>query len=207
MPVQDRTNEFRSCVESIRSRSSLPRGADAKQRLLRDGKTTTKSEFSRMASTIGKDISSTTIKLGKLAQRTHTSSVSRAIIHAHSLQSQNGKPCLTIGLLRLACVRPMCFCLWCIQFSIGTHLHNQTRHCEYQQANSGAAVLREAAECARVQVGRRKAARRAQPQRRDASSEQAGEHEHDFQGCPRSANAGKPDPHDAWYLTDERRRT
>ncbi|KAJ7675377.1 t-SNARE [Mycena rosella] len=68
MPIQDRTNEFRSCVESIRSRSSLPRGADAKQRLLRNGKTTTKSEFSRMASTIGKDISSTTIKLGKLAQ-------------------------------------------------------------------------------------------------------------------------------------------
>ncbi|KAJ7897099.1 t-SNARE [Mycena olivaceomarginata] len=67
-PIQDRTNEFRSCVESIRSRSSLPRGADAKQRLLRNGKTTTKSEFSRMASTIGKDISSTTIKLGKLAQ-------------------------------------------------------------------------------------------------------------------------------------------
>ncbi|KAJ7246281.1 t-SNARE [Mycena haematopus] len=67
-PIQDRTNEFRSCVESIRSRSSGPRGADAKQRLLRNGKTTTKSEFSRMASTIGKDISSTTLKLGKLAQ-------------------------------------------------------------------------------------------------------------------------------------------
>ncbi|KAJ6575359.1 t-SNARE [Mycena capillaripes] len=67
-PIQDRTNEFRSCVESIRSRSSLPRGADAKQRLLRNGKTPTKSEFTRMASTIGKDISSTTIKLGKLAQ-------------------------------------------------------------------------------------------------------------------------------------------
>ncbi|KAJ7786559.1 t-SNARE [Mycena metata] len=67
-PIQDRTNEFRSCVESIRSRSALPRGADAKQRLLRNGKPTAKSEFSRMASTIGKDISSTTIKLGKLAQ-------------------------------------------------------------------------------------------------------------------------------------------
>ncbi|KAK7064024.1 integral membrane protein sed5 [Favolaschia claudopus] len=68
-PIQDRTNEFRSCVDSIRSRSSLPRGADSKQRLLRNGaKTPTKSEFSRMASAIGKDISSTTIKLGKLAQ-------------------------------------------------------------------------------------------------------------------------------------------
>ncbi|KAF8215970.1 t-SNARE [Mycena galopus ATCC 62051] len=66
-PIQDRTNEFRSCVESIRSRSSGPR-PDAKQRLLRNGKTPTKTEFTRMASTIGKDISSTTIKLGKLAQ-------------------------------------------------------------------------------------------------------------------------------------------
>ncbi|KAJ7070809.1 t-SNARE [Mycena amicta] len=67
-PIQDRTNEFRSCVESIRSRSALPRGADAKQRLLRNGKTPTKSEFSRMASTISRDISSATIKLGKLGQ-------------------------------------------------------------------------------------------------------------------------------------------
>ncbi|KAK0198950.1 t-SNARE [Armillaria mellea] len=71
MPIQDRTNEFRSCVESIRSRSSLPsRGGEAKQRLLQDGSRAhgSKSEFTRMASTIGKDISSTTIKLGKLAQ-------------------------------------------------------------------------------------------------------------------------------------------
>ncbi|KAK0455953.1 t-SNARE [Armillaria borealis] len=71
MPIQDRTNEFRSCVESIRSRSSLPsRGSEAKQRLLQDGSRAhgSKSEFTRMASTIGKDISSTTIKLGKLAQ-------------------------------------------------------------------------------------------------------------------------------------------
>ncbi|PBK76705.1 t-SNARE [Armillaria solidipes] len=71
MPIQDRTNEFRSCVESIRSRSSLPsRGSEAKQRLLQDGSRAhgSKSEFTRMASTTGKDISSTTIKLGKLAQ-------------------------------------------------------------------------------------------------------------------------------------------
>ncbi|KDQ63346.1 hypothetical protein JAAARDRAFT_188928 [Jaapia argillacea MUCL 33604] len=72
MPIQDRTNEFRSCVESIRNRSSLPRGAEAKQRLLKlqnaRGGVENKSEFSRMASTIGKEISTTTIKLGKLAQ-------------------------------------------------------------------------------------------------------------------------------------------
>lgn len=82
-PIQDRTNEFRSCVESIRSRSSLPRGADAKQRLLRNGKTPTKSEFTRMASTIGKDISSTTIKLGKLAQRRYYSAVSYSATYTY----------------------------------------------------------------------------------------------------------------------------
>ncbi|KAJ3555218.1 hypothetical protein NM688_g2704 [Phlebia brevispora] len=70
-PQSDRTNEFRACVESIRNRSSLPaRGAEVKQRLLqsqgKDG--TSKSEFTKMASAIAKDISSTSIKLGKLAQ-------------------------------------------------------------------------------------------------------------------------------------------
>jgi len=70
MPVQDRTNEFRACVESIRSRSSLPpRGSEAKQRLLQSSRGgASKSEFTRVASAIGKDISSTTVKLGKLAQ-------------------------------------------------------------------------------------------------------------------------------------------
>jgi syntaxin 5 len=71
MPIQDRTNEFRACVESIRNRSSLPqRGSDSKQRLVQsDGKVGSKSEFSRMAAAIGKDINGTTVKLGKLAQR------------------------------------------------------------------------------------------------------------------------------------------
>lgn len=71
MPVQDRTNEFRACVESIRSRSSFPsRGMEQKQRLLQQGKAEgSKSEFTRMASAIGKDINSTTLKLNKLAQR------------------------------------------------------------------------------------------------------------------------------------------
>jgi len=69
MAIQDRTNEFRSCVESIRNRSAVPRNAEAKQRLLQSsGKPSSKSDFSRMASSIAKDISSTTIKLGKLAQ-------------------------------------------------------------------------------------------------------------------------------------------
>ncbi|KAG5654717.1 hypothetical protein H0H81_007473 [Sphagnurus paluster] len=71
MPVQDRTNEFKACVDSIRSRSSVPaRGSEARQRLLQsNGKPGgNKSEFSRMASAIGKDISSTSLKLNKLAQ-------------------------------------------------------------------------------------------------------------------------------------------
>lgn len=89
-PIQDRTNEFHSCVESIRSRSAYPRGADAKQRLLRNGKAPTKSDFSRMASTIGKDISSTTIKLGKLAQRAYTLATHRTRAHTHfSGQAEN----------------------------------------------------------------------------------------------------------------------
>jgi len=72
MPVQDRTFEFKACVESIRNRSAVPsRGAESKQRLLNGyakGGKQSKSEFARMASAIGKDISSATIKLGKLAQ-------------------------------------------------------------------------------------------------------------------------------------------
>ncbi|KAL7285098.1 LOW QUALITY PROTEIN: hypothetical protein ACG7TL_000190 [Trametes sanguinea] len=67
--MPDRTNEFRACVESIRNRSSFPaRGAEQKQRLLQNRAEGSKSEFTRMASAIGKDIASTTIKLGKLAQ-------------------------------------------------------------------------------------------------------------------------------------------
>ncbi|KAJ2932290.1 hypothetical protein H1R20_g4839, partial [Candolleomyces eurysporus] len=66
--IQDRTNEFKTCVESIRSRSALGnRGMEAKQRLLQN-RSGTKSEFSRIASTIGKEISSTSLKLNKLGQ-------------------------------------------------------------------------------------------------------------------------------------------
>lgn len=68
MPVQDRTNEFKACVDSIRSRSAT-RGMESRQHLLQKDRSSPKSEFSRMASAIGKDISSTTLKLNKLAQR------------------------------------------------------------------------------------------------------------------------------------------
>ncbi|KAF8745113.1 hypothetical protein AX14_010577 [Amanita brunnescens Koide BX004] len=71
MPIQDRTNEFRACVDSIRSRSALTtKSSQAGQRLISQNapRQASKSDFSRMASTIGKDISSTAIKLNKLAQ-------------------------------------------------------------------------------------------------------------------------------------------
>ncbi|KAJ8083775.1 Integral membrane protein SED5 [Marasmius tenuissimus] len=66
MPVQDRTNEFRTCVDSIRKRS--PAAKEAKQRLLNGTGGNNKTEFTRMASAIGKDLSSTGLKLGKLSQ-------------------------------------------------------------------------------------------------------------------------------------------
>ncbi|KAF9527746.1 integral membrane protein sed5 [Crepidotus variabilis] len=67
--IQDRTNEFRSCVDSIRNRSATKnKGADAKQRLIQAKAAGTKGEFSRMANGIGKEISSTNIKLNKLGQ-------------------------------------------------------------------------------------------------------------------------------------------
>lgn len=64
--VKDRTAEFRSCVESIRNRSAAPQ---AKQRVP-NGQAVggSKGEFARRAQAIGKDISATTVKLGKLAQ-------------------------------------------------------------------------------------------------------------------------------------------
>lgn len=68
--TQDRTNEFKACVDSIRNRSALGnRNSESKQRLLQNNtKSPGKGEFSHMASSIGKDISSTTLKLNKLAQ-------------------------------------------------------------------------------------------------------------------------------------------
>jgi len=68
MPLQDRTNEFLACVESIRTRSSLPAKHPSKHLFDKQARGDSKSEFTCMASAIGKDISSTTVKLGKLAQ-------------------------------------------------------------------------------------------------------------------------------------------
>jgi syntaxin 5 len=90
MPLQDRTNEFHACVESIRTRSSLPAKNSAKQRLLdKQARVDSKGEFTRMASTIGKDISSTTIKLGKLAQCGHPYPLRRC--HSPTLIHHSGK--------------------------------------------------------------------------------------------------------------------
>ncbi|WWD21780.1 hypothetical protein CI109_106267 [Kwoniella shandongensis] len=97
MAPKDRTSEFHSTLNSIKSRTSLPqsslnsnsnkKGANARDRearqplLARDGGVATpvggvssslaggtKSEFGRMAGAIAKDINSTTLKLQKLAQ-------------------------------------------------------------------------------------------------------------------------------------------
>jgi len=76
MPTTDRTNEFRACVDSIRSRAARAdpsRGssndAQIKQRLLHGAaKKQSKGEFAKMAASIGKDIGITTGKLDKLAQ-------------------------------------------------------------------------------------------------------------------------------------------
>ncbi|KAH8835843.1 t-SNARE [Flagelloscypha sp. PMI_526] len=70
-PVQDRTNEFQACVDSIRNRSHVSARQESKQRLLNGSAgrhSKPKSEFSQMASAIGKNISSTNLKLNKLGQ-------------------------------------------------------------------------------------------------------------------------------------------
>ncbi|KAG9123317.1 cis-Golgi t-SNARE syntaxin [Ceratobasidium sp. 392] len=64
MPVQDRTVEFRTCVDSIRNRSANP----PKPKRQLPGPSGSKSEFARMAGAIGRDIAGTTVKLEKLAQ-------------------------------------------------------------------------------------------------------------------------------------------
>jgi hypothetical protein len=90
--IQDRTHEFKTCVESIRSRSALGnRGMEAKQRLLQN-RSGTKSEFSRIASTIGKEISSTSLKLNKLGQRMSNPCAASpwlALMRIHSRQAQD----------------------------------------------------------------------------------------------------------------------
>ncbi|KAG9090907.1 cis-Golgi t-SNARE syntaxin [Ceratobasidium sp. 370] len=65
MPVQDRTLEFRTCVDSIRNRSANP---PKPKRQLAGPSGGSKSEFARIAGAIGRDIAGTTVKLEKLAQ-------------------------------------------------------------------------------------------------------------------------------------------
>ncbi len=87
MPPKDRTAEFHSTLNSIKSRtavtssssSSKDRDREAKQRLIpkEDGRPgeaggSGMSEFGRMAGGIAKDINATTLKLQKLAQREFT---------------------------------------------------------------------------------------------------------------------------------------
>ncbi|KAA1064218.1 cis-Golgi t-SNARE syntaxin [Puccinia graminis f. sp. tritici] len=72
----DRTQEFKSCVASIRSRTASQRVPEHKQRLLDNSSPSRKNqrapgargEFARLAGMIGKDIQQTTVKLSQLAQ-------------------------------------------------------------------------------------------------------------------------------------------
>ncbi|KAH9443399.1 hypothetical protein Pst134EA_031275 [Puccinia striiformis f. sp. tritici] len=72
----DRTQEFKSCVASIRSRTTLQLVPEHKQRLLDSSSPNRKNkrspgargEFARLAGMIGKDIQQTTLKLSQLAQ-------------------------------------------------------------------------------------------------------------------------------------------
>jgi syntaxin 5 len=90
MAPKDRTSEFHSTLNSIKSRTVLPAstgsskgvggrsGSEARQPLIAKdasgagssaaGAAGKKSEFGRMAGVIAKDINSTTLKLQKLAQ-------------------------------------------------------------------------------------------------------------------------------------------
>ncbi|ADV24543.1 syntaxin 5 [Cryptococcus gattii Ru294] len=78
MAPKDRTSEFHSTLNSIKSRSALTtnrakgkqQDREAKQPLISNGpgQTGAKSEFGKMAGGIAKDINSTTLKLQKLAQ-------------------------------------------------------------------------------------------------------------------------------------------
>lgn len=130
MPVQDRTNEFLACVDSIISRTSIPSRRDTKQKLLQNGKSVTKSEFSRMASGIGKDISSTNIKLGKLSQRASLLVLLKPFVY-ENMQSRRGKRCLMTDQSKSACAYSFVSTdiLFNTHFTAGTHLYNQARPC------------------------------------------------------------------------------
>src|SRR6266404_2691273 len=140
MPVQDRTNEFLACVESIRNRSSLPATSPDKQRLLdKQARADSKSEFTRMASAIGKDINNTTIMLGKLGQCVHAFPLFRVGESLTALpQWRNVKRCSMTGrwksayvvLLYTSCLDPKS-----LMITSGTHIRHQARHCKYQQAD------------------------------------------------------------------------
>jgi syntaxin 5 len=73
MPSTNRTQEFLSAVESIKLRSVAQENG-SKARLLPSTKykVAARSQFSRAAAAIGKDLQQTTAKLEKLAQRALT---------------------------------------------------------------------------------------------------------------------------------------
>lgn len=125
--IQDRTHEFRTCVDSIRKRSA--HGSEAKQRLLQNGGPKPKSEFSRMASAIGKDISSTTIKLNKLGQRASSSFLFPMFSKSQPLvQSRNAKLSSTTGQSKLVSAPASTLQTAVSKGVPGTHFHRQARY-------------------------------------------------------------------------------
>ena len=136
MPLQDRTNEFLSCVDSIRNRSSLPTKVPSKQRR------GNKSEFTRMASVIGKDISTTTVKLGKLAQREHVYRFIRSRCTKHAwLTVAKRKTLFDDRPVEISVRVPLAVHLFhqtLKKYFLGAHFRHQTRHCKYQQADCNA---------------------------------------------------------------------
>lgn len=124
MSIQDRTNEFKACVDSINNRSAFgKRGADSKQRLIQT-RSATKGEFSRMASAIGKEISSTNIKLNKLGQCASPSFFFQQVLTMTG-QWRSGRHCLTTGQLRLVYASfETCWRVLSQYKIIGTHIYH-----------------------------------------------------------------------------------
>jgi Syntaxin-5 N-terminal, Sly1p-binding domain len=150
MPVTDRTNEFRACVESIRNRSSIPnREAQDKQRVPNGTGKPSKSEFARMASAIGKDITNTTTKLDKLAQcmwynprdnRMDSNAFFRLVAKRKTLFDD--RPVEISVSLPKRTHFPIGALLEFIEIT-GAHLHYQARYCKPQQTDRFASNIRQ----------------------------------------------------------------
>jgi hypothetical protein len=131
--TQDRTNEFKACVDSIRHRSALGnRNSETKRLLQNNTKPPGKGEFSHMASSIGKDISSTTVKLNKLAQCT-SMLLCYLTISFMPLTVAKRKTLFDDRPVEISVRHSLPLnTLPLFHTSLGIDLHHQTRHCRYK---------------------------------------------------------------------------